>query len=141
MCFAKETFYAYDFINSEQKNLKKMENLTFLYGTIPKNDSLYFRLDSNRTITGYSCFHFSLQIPSSSKYLDSFIKQFKKNDYIETTYWTIEFNRDKNDSKNFFGNDTNLIIGVPPHKYNPKKYEEKNFRSIVSQLRIKNYDD
>ena len=141
MCFAKETFYAYDFINSEQKNLKKMENLTFLYGTIPKNDSLYFRLDSNRTITGYSCFHFSLQIPSSSKYLDSFIKQFKKNDYIETTYWTIEFNNDENDTKNFFGNDTNLIIGVPPHKYNPEKYDEKNFRSIVSQLRIKNYDD
>jgi len=34
-----------------------------------------------------------------------------------------------------------LVIGSPPHKYNPKKYNEKNFRSIVSQLRIKNYDD
>ena len=34
-----------------------------------------------------------------------------------------------------------MIIGVPPHQYNPEKYNEKNFRSVVSQLRIKNYDD
>ena len=34
-----------------------------------------------------------------------------------------------------------MIIGVPPHQYNPEKYKEKNFRSVVSQLRIKNYDD
>ena len=141
MCLAKETFYVYDHLNSEQKDLKKMENLTFLYGTIPKNNSLYFKLDPNRTITGYSCFHFSLQIPSSSYYYESLIKQFKKNDYIETTYWTLEFNNEKIDNINFFGNDTNLIIGVPPHQYNPNKYNEKNFRSVVSQLRIKNYDD
>ena len=64
MCFAKETFYAYDYSTFlEQKNLKKLDNLTFLYGTIPKNDSLYFRLNSERKITGYSCSHFGLQIP------------------------------------------------------------------------------
>ena len=141
MCLAKETFYAYDYFNSEQKTLKKMENLSFLYGTIPKNDSLYFKLDTNRTITGYSCFHFSFQIPTSTYYYDSLIKQFKKNDYVETTYWTLEFNNEKIDNINFFGNDTKLIIGVPPHQYNPEKYNEKNFRSVVSQLRIKNYDD
>jgi hypothetical protein len=122
MCLAKETFYAYDYFNSEQKTLKKMENLSFLYGTIPKNDSLYFKLDTNRTITGYSCFHFSFQIPTSTYYYDSLIKQFKKNDYVETTYWTLEFNNEKIDNINFFGNDTKLIIGVPPHQYNPEKY-------------------
>ena len=143
MCFAKETFYAYDYSTFlEQKNLKKLDNLTFLYGTTPKNDSLYFRLNSERKITGYSCFHFGLQIPVSMNYYDSFIQQLKKNDYIETTYWTIEFNKSENGhNKNFFENDTYLVIGAPPHKYNPKKYNEKNFRSIVSQLRIKNYDD
>ena len=143
MCLAKETFYAYDYSTFlEQKNLKKLDNLTFLYGTTPKNDSLYFRLNSDRKITGFSCFHFGLQIPVSMNYYDSFIQQLKKNDYIETTYWAIEFNKSENDNnKNFFENDTYLIIGAPPHKYNPKKYNEKNFRSIVSQLRIKNYDD
>ena len=75
MCLAKETFYAYDYLNSEQKTLKKMENLSFLYGTIPKNDSLYFKLDTNRTITGYSCFHFSFQIPTSTYYYDSLKKK------------------------------------------------------------------
>ena len=140
MCFAKETFYAYNDFNLEEKNLIKMDNLTFLYATIPKNDSLYFRFDLNRKLTGYSCFHFGLQIPESMNYYESLIQQLKKKDYIETTYWTIEFNNNKN-IHNFFDNDSYLIIGLPPHKYNPNKYQENNFRSIVSQLRIKNIED
>ena len=139
MCFAKETFYAYTDINLEEKNLKKMENLTFLYATIQKNDSYFFKFNPNIKLTGYSCFHMGLQIPVSANYYESLIQQFKKNDYIETAYWTIEF---KNHDKNLLEeNEANLIIGVPPHEYNPIKYKEKNFRSVVSQLRIKNYED
>ena len=139
MCFAKETFYAYTDFNLDEKNLEKMDNLTFLYATIPKNDSLFLKLNKNIKLTGYSCFHMGLQIPESLNYYESLIQQLKKNDYIKSTYWTIEF---KNKNKNLISeNEANLIIGVPPHEYNPKKYNEKNFRSVVSQLRIKNYDD
>ena len=139
MCFAKETFYAYTDINLEEKNFQKLENLTFLYATIPKNDSNFFKFNPNIKLTGYSCFHMGLQIPVSANYYESLIQQLKKNDYIETTYWTIEF---KNNDKNLLlENEANLIIGVPPHEYNPNKYNEKNFRSVVSQLRIKNYED
>ena len=139
MCFAKETFYAYTDFNFDKKKLKKMDNLTFLYATIPKNDSFFFKINSNSKLTGYSCFHMGLQIPVSMNYYESLILQFKNNDYIETTYWTIEF---KNHDNNLWAkNEANLIIGVPPHEYNPKKYNEKNFRSITSQLRIKNYED
>ena len=139
MCFAKEIFYAFTDFNLKEKNLIKMENLSFLYATIPKNDSLYFKLNLKQKLTGYSCFHLGLQIPGSMNYYESFIQQLKKNDYIETTYWTIEYNNKNN--KNFFDNDSYLYIGLPPHKYNPNKYQENNFRSIVSQLRIKNYED
>ena len=136
MCFAKETFYAYTDFNLDKNKMIKMENLTILYSPIPKNDSLYFKLNKDHYITGYSCFHLGLQIPVSGNYYESFIRQFKNSDYIETTYWTIEFK-----NKNLINSETYLIIGVPPHIYNPDKYKKKYFRSIVSQLRVKNYND
>ena len=138
MCFAKENFCAYTDFGLDENNIKQLGNISFLYAQKPKNDSLFFKLNSNQEITGYSCFHIGLQIPTSSNYYEPLIRQFKINDYIETTYWTIEF---KNNGNNFFDNEANLVIGVPPHEYNPKKYNEKNFRSVVSQLRIKNYDE
>ena len=138
MCFAKETFYAYTDFKLNTNYLKKMDNLTFLYATIPKYDSFLSKYHKTMEITGYSCFHIGLQIPVSANYYESLIRQLKKKDYIETTYWTIEF---KNKNSDIFDNEAFLVIGFPPHKYNPNKYNEKNFRSVVSQLRIKNYED
>ena len=139
MCFAKETFYAFTDINLDEKNLKKLENLTFIYATVPKNDSYFFKFNPNIKLTGNSCFHLGLQLPISTNYYETFIQQLKRNDYIENTYWTIDF---KNNKKNLLLDDyAYLIVGVPPHKFNPDKYDEKSFRSVVSQLRIKNYQD
>ena len=139
MCFAKETFYAFTDINLDEKKLKKLENLTFLYATEPKNDSLFFKFNPNMKLTGNSCFHLGMQLPISTNYYESLVQQLKKNDFIETTYWTIDFKNKEQNS--LIENDSYLIIGVPPHKYNPEKYNEKSFRSVASQLRIKNYQD
>ena len=139
MCFAKETFYAFTDINLDEKKLKKLENLTFLYATEPKNDSLFFKFNPNMKLTGNSCFHMGMQLPISTNYYESLVQQLKKNDFIETTYWTIDFQNKEQNS--LIENDSYLIIGVPPHKYNPDKYNEKSFRSVASQLRIKNYQD
>jgi len=134
MCFAKESFSAYtDFKLSENK-LKKMSNLTFLYSTKPKVKNKY--QDENINITGFSCFHIGLQL-TSSNFFDIIINQLKKMDYIESTYWTIEFNNNNlyyNNMQDYF------VIGLPPHKYNPDKYNENAFRSTVAQLRLKDYD-
>ena len=137
MCFAKETFSGYtDFDLNEQK-VKKMPNLTFLYSSKPKQDNLVSKHNSdNINVTGFSCFHMGLQI-TSSNFFDIFVNQLKKMDYIESTYWTIEYN-----SNNLF--DLNeqgyLVIGLPPHKYKPNKFKENKFRSTVAQLRLKDYD-
>ena len=143
MCFAKETFFSYTDFNFDERNLKPMENLTFLYAIKPKEDSLYSKLYGNKDITGYSCFHIGLQIPETYNYYESLILQLKKNDFIESTYWTIEFKNNDNKLFEIYDNDIEafLILGLPPHKYNKNKYNENNFRNTISQLRIKNYDD
>ena len=124
MCFAKETFSAYTDFNLNENKIIKMPNLTFLYSSKPKQDYLLSKhnSDDNINITGFSCFHMGLQI-TSSNFFDIFVNQLKKMDYIESTYWTIEY-----------------VIGLPPHKYNPNKFMENKFRSTVAQLRLKDYD-
>lgn len=137
MCFAKETFSAYTDFDLNEDKIKKMPNLTFLYSTKPKEDYLLSKLNSdNINVTGFSCFHMGLQI-TSSNFFDIFVNQLKKKDYIESTYWTIEYN-----SNNLFDlNDQSyLVIGLPPHKYKLNKFMENKFRSTVAQLRIKDYD-
>ena len=137
MCFAKETFSAYENFNLNEKELKLMKNITFLYAVKPYNDTAYSKLyDRDFIITGFSCFHIGMQLPISSEYYESWIKQLKKNDFIESTYWTIEF-KDKYglfDISNEDENDALLVIGLPPHKYNPNKYTENAFRSTVSKV-------
>jgi hypothetical protein len=144
MCFAKETFSAYENFNLNEKELKLMKNITFLYAVKPYNDTAYSKLyERDFIITGFSCFHIGMQLPISSEYYESWIKQLKKNDFIESTYWTIEF-KDKFglfDISNEDENEALLVIGLPPHKYNPNKFTENAFRATVSKVRIKNYVD
>ena len=136
MCFAKETFAAYTDFDLNENKIKIMPNITFLYATKPHKDRLLSKFEENINITNYSCFHMGLQL-TSSNFFDIIVNQFKKLDYIESTYWTIEFN-----SYNLFDNDepNYLIIGLPPHKYNPEKYSENEFKSTVAQLRTNDYD-
>ena len=151
MCFAKENFSAYANFNLNDDELKNLQNLSFLYAVKPNNDQVYSKLYRNDiSITGNSCFHLGFQIPLSSDYYQSWINQLKKNDYIESTYWTIEFNKNKNNNNNKYGlfdiydedeYEGNLIIGLPPHKYNPNKYVENIYTSTVAKVRIKNYED
>ncbi len=146
MCFATETFSAYANFNLNEKELKPMKNITFLYAVKPYNDTAYSKLYyRDFVITYFSCFHIGLQLPISLEYYESWIKQLKKKDFIESTYWTIEF-KDKyglfdvsNDDEN--ENEALFVIGLPPHKYNPNRYTENAFRTTVSKVRIKNYED
>ena len=141
MCYAKETFSAYANFNLNEKELKLMKNITFLYAVKPYNDTAYSKLyDRDFIITGFSCFHIGLQLPVSLDYYKSLIKQLKGSDFIESTYWTIEF-KDRYglfDISNEDEYEALFVIGLPPHKYNPNKYTENAFRSTVSKLRIKN---
>ena len=137
LCFAKETFAAYTDFGLDENKKQIMPNITFLYATKPDQDKLLSKLnDENINITGFSCFHMGLQI-TSSNFFDIIVNQLKTFDYIESTYWTIEFN-----SNNLFDEreQSYLIIGLPPHKYNPDKYDENAFKSTVAQLRLKDYD-
>ena len=145
MCFAKETFSAYTTFDLNESRRKILNNMTFLYAIKPYNDTLYSKFYSDVPITGFSCFHIGLQLPISLDYYDCWIKQLKKSDYIETTYWTIEFNNNKKGLFDIYNNEDeyegNLVIGLPPHKFNPNKYKEDIFRSTVSKVRYKNYED
>ena len=136
MCFAKETFYAYTDFELNENKIKIMPNITFLYATKPNQDRILSKFEENINITGFSCFHMGLQI-TSSNFFDIIVNQLKKMDYIESTYWTIEFN-----SKNLYdiNEKSYLVIGLPPHKYNSNKYPESAFRSTTAQLRLKDYD-
>ena len=137
MCFAKETFWAYTDFKLNENKIKKLDNLTFLYARNPNRDELLSKLNNyNINITGFSCLHMGFQL-SSSNFFDIMVNQLKDKDYIESTYWTIEFN-----SNNLFeSNDLDyLVIGLPPHKYNPNKYDENFFKTTVAQLRTKDYD-
>ena len=142
MCFAKEIFSAYTDFELNENKRKRMLNLTFLYAVKPINDSIYSKF-YNEPVTGFSCFHLGLQLPYSLNYYDSWVEQLKKNDYIESTYWTIEFNNKYNlfDNKNEDDNEGYLVIGLPPHKYKPNRFFENNFRSTTSKVRFKNFDD
>jgi len=141
MCFAKETFSTYENFNLNENELKLMENITFLYAVKPYNDTAYSKLFyRDFLITGFSCFHLGMQLPALLEDYKSWIKQLKKNDFIESTYWTIEF-KDKYglfDISNEEENEALLVIGLPPHKYNPNKYMENAFKTTVSKVRIKN---
>ena len=148
MCFAKETFSAYTTFDLDENKRKILSNITFLYAVNPFNDTLYSKFNKDIPITGFSCFHIGLQLPTSLDYYDSLIIQLKKYDYIETEYWTIEFNNKDNNKKGLFDlydnegeNEGYFIIGLPPHKYNPNKYNEERFRTTVSKIRYKNYED
>ena len=143
MCFAKETFYAYTDFNFDENKIKFLHNLTFLYAIKPYNDTFYSKYYHDSPVTGFSCFHIGFQIPSSPYYYDSWINQLKKHDYIESSYWTLEFKSSKNGLFEINGNENDgyLVIGLPPHKYNPNKFKENSFRSTVSQVRYKNYED
>ena len=137
MCFAKESFSAFTDFELDKNKRKTMTNITFLYATKPDKDKLLSKLyDEKINITGFSCFHMGLQL-TSSNFFDIIVNQLKKLDYIESTYWTIEFN-----NNNLFDEDDQgfLVIGLPPHKYNQEKYSENEFRSTVAQLRLKDYD-
>ena len=143
MCFAKEIFSAYTSFDLNEKKRQILKNMTFLYAVKPYNDTIYSKFYQDVPITGFSCFHLGLQLPVSLDYYDSWINQLKKNDYIESTYWTIEF---KNDKKRLFDiigdeNEGFLVVGLPPHKYNSKKYDENIFRTTISKIRFKNYED
>lgn len=138
MCFANETFSAYT--DYELNKLKNMPNITFLYAVNPLNDTIYSKY-YKEPVTGFSCFHLGLQLPASLDYYDLWVEQLKKNDYIESTYWTIEFN---NKNKLFDISNENegfLVVGLPPHKYKPNKFKETDFRSTTSKVRVKNYED
>ena len=137
MCFAKESFSAYTDFELDKNKRKTMTNITFLYATKPDKDKLLSKLyDEKINITGFSCFHMGLQL-TSSNFFDIIVNQLKKLDYIESTYWTIEFNNNNLFDENDQGF---LVIGLPPHKYNQEKYSENEFRSTVAQLRLKDYD-
>ena len=148
MCFAKETFSAYTTFDLNENKRKTLPNITFLYAVNPFKEILYSKFNKDIPITGFSCFHIGLQLPTSSDYYDSLIIQLKKYDYIETEYWTIEFNNKDNNKKGLFElydnegeNEGYFIIGLPPHKYNPNKYNEERFRTTISKIRYKNYED
>ena len=137
MCFAMETFWAYTDFKLNENKIKKLSNLTFLYARDPKKDELLSKLNDYKiNITGFSCLHMGFQL-SSSNFFDIIVNQLKNKDYIETTYWTIEFN-----SNNLFDSNEEdyLIIGLPPHKYNPNKFDENSFKTTVAQIRTKDYD-
>ena len=147
MCFAKEIFSAFNNFDLNENNKKILYNMTFLYAVKPSNDTTFSKIYNDFPITGFSCFHIGLQLPIGLDYYDSWINQLKKFDYIESTYWTIEFKNNK-DKKGLFDynsdeneNEGFLIIGLPPHKYNPHKYDENIFRTTVSKVRYKNVYD
>ena len=140
MCFAKETFYVYTDFNLEINKIKNIHNITFLYAPKPPNNTEFY---NNFPITGFSCLHIGLQLPISLDFYESWIIQLKKKDYIESTYWTFEFTNNNRNGLFDINNENEgyLVVGLPPHKYRPNKYNENEFRSTVSKIRIKNYED
>ena len=113
MCFANETF--------QDNTGKIMKNINFIYASNPKQN-----------ITGFSCLHMGLQLNPIyfNNFMETFIDQLKKLDYIESKYWTIDFSDNENG---------NLLIGIPPHKYNGEKYNENNIRTCVAEIIEKSY--
>ena len=122
----EETFYFYTDLNL--KNLKKFENISFIYDEKQKkiNDNNYncgsITLDINRYNSG-----------NNNKY--NFIFELKKLRFINDYSWTIKFiDNDKNDLQGY------LIIGDYPHIYDSKKYEEINIRTTLNNLAEKNWN-
>ena len=123
ICNANETFNFYTEFNF--KNTISIDNIEFL------------QLITNKLKTGFSCMHLGLQLPReySQNYIDNLIDQLKKSDHIESKYWTIEYidNLKYDENNNLI--DGYLIIGSPPHVYNPNKYKYNNYRSSVAEIK------
>ena len=123
MCISNESFYFYKNFDFN-KNIE-MQNITFLYEINTKSND------------NYPIMNIGLQLPQSEflASMEGLIVQMKKKDYIESTYWTIEYNEEKIYGENNKTIDAFLIIGLPPHFYNSNKYKINNFRSAIADAK------
>ena len=123
MCISNETFYFYR--NFDLNNNIEMKNITFLYEINTKTDKNY----------PIMCIGLQLERSESVTYMEGLIEQMKKLDYIESTYWTIEYNKEKIYGNNDKTIDAFLIIGLPPHLYNSNKYKSSIFQSAIADTK------
>ena len=77
----------------------------------------------------YTCFKLGLRLPLENynlyeDYEISLLGQFKRKNIINSYEWFIEYESENNEAK--------LIIGISPHEYNNKKYNETNYKKIES---------
>ena len=119
------------------KTNKGEKNAKINYMFSPRNDSNYTQ---NLILRPYSCFKLGFEIPfirpntdidSINDFALNLVFQFKRANITSSYKWFIEYdNKDNLAGK--------LILGVDPHEYNPKKYNEINSKITKPIKRIDN---
>ena len=104
--------------NSNNKNALECKNVTFLYSK-----------DDNGKKNSFLVIGLKLMGDPLRDSEINIVTQLKKNlRCIDTYDWSLHF--DKNDQQN-----GELLIGIEPHKYNPKLFNEKYYFNSVTKIR------
>ena len=123
---AAETIYAYTDLNL--KNLKKFENVQFIYEQETKIIESGKEIYNNCGVISTEIFRYN-----NNKY--NLIYELKELDYINDYSWTIKYIENNiNDIEGF------LIIGDYPHVYENKNYNKINLRAILNNLSEKGWN-
>ena len=135
------SYYSSDIVYRITDQIKLLSNNTnnnYIYSKIifiynPRNSTLSKK---EGDYTPYTCFKFGLRLPEKDydlyrDYEINLLGQFKRNNLIKSHEWFIEYETENNNAK--------LIIGISPHLYNSKKYNESNLRQISGFYRDYNY--
>ena len=97
-----------------------------------KNEYLFIR--------PYTCFQLGFEIPffgpnvdidSINDYSLNLVFQFKRANITSSYKWFIEYDYKNNKTGK-------LILGASPHEYNPKKYNEEDYKIINAKKRLDN---
>lgn len=126
----EETFYMHT--DLDLKNLKKFENIRFIYEKENEYKKREKEIYNNCGVITLGIFKYNFEINDYN-----FIYELKRLNFINDYAWTIKFIENENNKNKIEGY---LIIGDYPHNYEKQNFKETNLRTTLNNMEKNNWN-